>query len=133
MKPTSDTDETVTCVSCLTQNAPFTPFCHQCGAPISAIATVDPVQTIQTDGFLLRKALTGRPKPIVFLGIWILHLPVLLVGAGIALRMIVNGHGLADFLFFWAGMGLACFGFVVLYRATRNYLAQRQRPSRDQQ
>jgi hypothetical protein len=128
VKPTTDMDETVTCVSCLAQNAQSAPFCQQCGAPIGAMATVDPVQTIQTEGFLLRKALEGRPKPIVFLGLWILYLPMLLAGAGIAIYMIVNGRGLAAFVFFWAGMGLASFGFFVLYRATRNYLTKRKMP-----
>lgn len=125
MKPTTDADETVTCLSCLAQNTESAPFCSQCGAPIGPVATVDPIQTIQTEGFLLRKALEGRPKPIVFLAIWILHLPMLLAGAGIAIHMIVNGHGLAAFVFFWAGIGLASFGFIVLYRVTRNYLTKR--------
>lgn len=128
MKRTTNNGETITCVSCLAQNEQFTAFCRQCGAPISATATVDPLQTIQAEGFLLRKALEGRPKPIVFLGIWILYLPVLGAGVGIAIYMILNGRGWANFIFFWAGMGLASFAFVVLYRATKNYLTMRKRP-----
>jgi hypothetical protein len=128
VKPTANVDETITCVSCLAQNEQSTPFCHNCGAPVGRSATIDPLQTIQTEGYLLRKALEGRPRPVVFLGLLILHLPVLAVGIGVAVYMIFNGHGWPGFIFFWAGMGLSYFASVVLYRAIKNYLTMRKRP-----
>lgn len=128
MKPTTDADQTITCLSCLAQNEPSTPFCHNCGAPVGGSANFDPLQTIRTEGYLLGKALEGRPKPVVFLGIWILYLPVLAVGLGISIYMIFKGHGWPGFIFFWAGMGLSYLGFTILYRATKNYLTMRKRP-----
>jgi hypothetical protein len=119
---TTERDKKITCVSCLAQNGPFDTFCHECGAPIGRTATLDPIQTIQTEGFLFRKALEGRPKVTVLMGVWILHLPVLLGGVGGAIYIIRYQRGLAAFVFFWALVALSCFAFIVLYRITKNYL-----------
>ena len=119
---TTESDETITCVSCMTQNRQEDAFCQKCGYPIGATANLDPLQTIQTEGLLLRKALEGRPKPIVLLGVWILFLPVLLVGAGGAIYFVMNPRGYADVIFFGALLGLAYLAFIVLYRVTKNYL-----------
>ena len=115
-------DKTSTCLSCLTVNKGSASFCDKCGAPVSATATVDPVQTIQTEGFLLRKSLEGRPKLIVLLGIWILHLPVLVVCAGSAIYLLFDLRGSAELVFVLAFAALACYAFIVLYRITKNYL-----------
>ena len=111
----------ILCVSCLTENRQGEAFCRKCGAPVGAMTNLNPVQTIQTDGFLLRKALEGRPKPVVFLGVWILHLPVLVVGVGMVIYLLINFSELADLVFILAMAGLSCFAFIVLYRITRNY------------
>ena len=115
-------EETLTCVSCAAQNRLADTFCHQCGAPISTTATLDPLNTIRINGFLLNKALEGRPKLIVLLGIWILHLPVLVIGIGGAIYYVLNRKRFSDVLFFWALLGLAYVAFVILYRVTKNYL-----------
>jgi hypothetical protein len=117
----------VACTTCLTQNKRSAVFCRKCGSPIGAKATLDPLQTIQAEGFLLRTAIKGRPKLIVFLGIWILCLPVLVVGVGGAIYLILNTRGISNFLFFWALIGLSYFAFVALYRITKNYLKTRRK------
>lgn len=119
---TTESDETITCVSCLTQNSQADAACRKCGYPIGATANLDPLQTIQTEGLLLRKALEGRPKLIVLLGVWILFLPVLVVGAGGALYFVMNPRSYSDVIFFGALLGLSYIAFLVLYRITRNYL-----------
>jgi hypothetical protein len=120
--PTNDEGEMVICVSCLTQNTQAAAFCRKCGSPIGAVATLDPMQTIQAEGFLFRKALEGRPRPIVVLGVWILFFPMLALSVGFAIHLIFNPSGFSDFVFFWAFVGLAYAAFVILYRVTRNYL-----------
>lgn len=120
--PTTNAGETITCLSCLALNTPAEAFCHECGAPIGRTATLDPINTIRAEGFLLRKSLEGRPKLITLLGIWIIHLPVLVLGVYSAVYIILKWRGLSAFLFFWALVGLACFAFVILYRITKNYL-----------
>lgn len=85
------------------------------------MTNLDPVQAIQTEGFLFRKALESRPKLIVLLGIWILHLPVLVVGIGVAVYLLLHLQRPSDFVFIFAMSGLAYYAFVVLYRITKNY------------
>lgn len=115
------------CPSCLTLNDEFAAFCRKCRTPIGAVATLDPMQTIQTEGFLFRKAIGGRPKPIVLVGVWILFLPVMGVGSYFAVHLIVNRKDFSDFFFFWGAMGLAYIGFVVLYRTTKNFLTKSEK------
>jgi hypothetical protein len=85
-------------------------------------STLDPVNTIRTEGFLLNKALQRRPSLIVLIGIWLTHFPMLVASVGVAIYMILYMHGMAGFLFFWVLIGLSCLAFVILYRVTRNYL-----------
>jgi len=123
----SETDaEEIICPSCLTPKASFASFCDSCGAPIGATATLDPIQSINAQGFLFRKALEGRPKPIVLAGLWLMFFPALLASLYAATRLILNRTGLADFFFFWAFVGVAYVAFVILYRVTRNYLTARR-------
>jgi hypothetical protein len=58
----------------------------------------------------------------VLAGIWIMFFPLLLVSVYAAIRFIVNRAGFADFIFFWAFIGLAYASLVILYRVTKNYL-----------
>ena len=127
--PTNSDNQTVVCISCLTQNNASAGFCRKCGSPIGAVATLDPMQTIQAEGFLFRKALEGRPKPIVVAGVWIIFFPALVLGVGVAVHLIFNPRSFSDFVFFWAFVGLAYAAFVILYRVTRNYLTI---PARDE-
>lgn len=116
------TNEQITCHACLTRNSRAAAFCRKCGTPIGAVATIDPLQSIQAEGFLLRKATEGRPKPIILLGIWILHLPVLVGCIGVAIYLILNQRGWGNFVFFWGAVGVAYLAFMILYRTTKNYL-----------
>jgi hypothetical protein len=72
---------------------------------------------------MLQKALEGRPKFIVLLGIWILHLPVLVAGVAVVIDLMINVKEGADIVFMAIFTGLSYFAFIVLYRITRNYLA----------
>jgi hypothetical protein len=86
------------------------------------MTNLDPIKAIQTEGFLFRKALEGKPKLIVLLGMWILHLPVLVVGIGVAVYLLLNLRSRSEFVFIFAMGGLSYYAFVVLYRVTKNYL-----------
>ena len=116
-------NETTACISCFTPNQPNAAFCEKCGLPLDVSGSLDPMRTIQAEGFLLRKAVTlQHPNFIVLLGIWILFLPWLLVSLLIAVSSIANGKGFADFIFFWSAVALALFAIVMLFRVTKNYL-----------
>ena len=86
------------------------------------------MSTIQTEGFLFRKALDRPPGLIVLIGIWVLFMPAGVMSAYLAVYFILTQRGLANFIFFWAFVLLTYIAFVVLYRVTRNYVATR-RPS----
>lgn len=75
------------------------------------------------EGFLFRKAVEGRPKPIVLIGIWIIFFPVLILSLYCATQLILNRARALDFFFFWAFIGFVYVASVVLYRVTKNYLS----------
>jgi hypothetical protein len=118
----TNSDDTITCTFCLTQNKRFATFCEECGTPIGATATIDPLQTIRAESFVIHKALERRSSLIVLLGIWLTHFPVLVASIGVAIYMILYMYGIAGFLFFWVMIAFCCYAVVVLYRVTRNYL-----------
>lgn len=125
------TNKAITCPACMTLNSQSAAFCRKCGSPIGAVSTIDPLQSIQAEGFLLRKATTGRPGPIILVGIWILHLPVLVGSIVGAIYLIFNQTGWGNFVFFWAAVGLAYLAFMILYRTTKNYLTIPEKSSPD--
>jgi hypothetical protein len=99
-------------------------FCPSCQAPISLLANTDPLQRIYTEGLIYSKAVEGRPKLVVVMGIWILFLPVAILSCGAIVMMLgeAAGSGAAGFLFFWVAVFIAIFSIVMLFRVTRNYL-----------
>ena len=127
VKPETNDDD-VLCPSCLTPNGPFEAFCHSCRSPIGATATLDPIHTIKAEGFLFRKAVEGKPKPIVLAGIWLIFLPLLVFSIYAAIRLILDRPGFIYVLFFWAFIGFAYVAFVILYRVTKNYLRGQKKP-----
>ncbi len=114
--------EIIACLSCLAPNNWSIDFCENCGSPIGMTSTLDPLKTIQAEGFLLRKATSERPKFIVLLGIWLLFLPWLGGTSAIAINMMVKGKGVADFIFFLISIALALVAVRVLFLVTHNYL-----------
>jgi len=127
----TNSDDTITCTFCLTQNKRFATFCEECGAPVGATSTIDPLQTIQAESFVIHKALQKRPSLIVLLGIWLTHFPGLVASIGVAIYMILYGYGLTGFLFFWVMIACCFYAVVVLYRVTRNYITIPKKGSGD--
>ena len=121
--PDSSEKDLTVCASCLAQNYESASHCQNCGYQLDSTSTLDPLKTIQAEGFMLRKATEGKPKFIVVLGIWIMFLPFLAAGIALAISQIFDGSGFAGFVFFWLGVGLAYVGFIMLYRTTLNYMS----------
>ena len=65
----------VLCPHCAASNDPAADFCARCGAPLSVIASTDPLRSTLSEGFLYREATRGAPKRIVVAGIWLVFLP----------------------------------------------------------
>ena len=121
------------CPSCQTANRDFESFCRNCGFPVGATATLDPIKSIQTEGLVFRKALEGRPKPVVLAGIWIMFLPVAIVSACSAVYFILYHRQLSDVIFFWAMVGLTFTSVVILFRVTRNFIGAKRAEDKDRQ
>jgi len=115
--------DSLVCSSCGSLIPSTVEYCPKCLSPTAAAFNLDPMKVIETEGHLLVRATQGRQKPIVLIGIWILFLPVLLVGLLFAVTIISEGisSGMANFAFFWGAVGLAFIGFTVLYKVTKNY------------
>ena len=116
-------EEIIACLSCMAPNPATIAFCEKCGAPIGTTSTLDPLKMIRAEGFLLKKATTDRPKPIVLLGVWIIFLPWLAGSVLLAGSQILYGYSFEGFIFFWIGVALAMVALIILYRVTKNYFA----------
>jgi hypothetical protein len=138
------------CPSCVFPNVPDVQWCKRCGAPLNFISTIGPLEHLYAEGFAYRRAVRGRPKFVVVLGIWLLFLPGLLgcisvfcgtVGNGaldglaifwpsrvvtISARAGSNfsgGHsGFMDVLLVLLSVFWGAVCAVMLYRVTKNYL-----------
>ena len=116
-------EERLLCASCGRLIGVSDAYCLNCMAPTTGVSNLDPMQAIVSEGRLLSRASEGRQKPIVLIGIWILFLPMFLVGAFSAISILSEGigSGFSNFVFFWGAVGLAFIGFMVIYRVTKNY------------
>ncbi len=116
-------DHQITCPSCQALIDAQENFCRECGAPITTTATLDPMGSINAQGFMLRKAVDGSPKPIVLIGIWIMFLPAFVLSVYMAVYLITQQHGLGSFVFFWVFVGITYISFRVLFQVTNNYFS----------
>jgi hypothetical protein len=128
-----EVDERLVCASCGRLIGVSDAYCPNCMSPTSGVSNLDPMQAIVSEGRLFVRASEGRQKPIVLIGIWILFLPLLLVGLFAAISILGEGigSGISNFVFFWGAMGLAFIGFTVLYKVTKNYFRWKPGPEVD--
>ena len=117
-------EDSVVCPKCLLANSPTAAFCADCGAPIGMVASVDPLQHIQAEGFAYRSAVDGPPNLIVLIGMWLLFAPV----AFATPFLVFSTEYLPPRLLF---LLLGVCSFVVLYRSTKNYIVK-SREAKDQ-
>jgi hypothetical protein len=115
--------ESIVCSSCGALINSGDEYCPTCSAPTAFAFNLDPMKMIESEGHLFVRAVEGRQKPIVLIGVWILFLPMFLFGAFFAITIIAQGFGsgLENFVFFWGAFGLAFIAFIILNRVTSNY------------
>lgn len=121
----SGADATPLCPQCLSEIDQRASFCPQCQAPVGAFATYDPLQQIQSTGWLYRKALRGKISPLATLAMWLIFGPFLF---GAVLQLLISGRESGSFI----RVGTWCVGVTIalaygsiLYRVTRNYIRYR--------
>ena len=120
-----DGDLGILCPNCAFSNAPDVDFCARCRAPLSTMATIDPLRSTLAEGFVYRRAVEGTSKPIVLVGIWLIFLPAM----GLAVIQTINDGNRTPFQIGWA-VAVSTLGGAILYRSTASFLRKR-REARD--
>ena len=112
------------CPSCMAPNEPGAHVCEKCRAPLSMFATVDPLETIRSQGWAYRQAASGRRvSKVILIGMWLIFAPAFFVGL-LLLTVLsdaeVNPFGLIVFLF------LLLLYTVILYKVSKHYFSRRR-------
>jgi hypothetical protein len=111
-QPGIDPPDMTVCPGCLSEHTEGTHFCSKCGAPLSAFATVGPLERIHAQGYAYRRAASGPTSRIVVIGMWLLILPQIFM-----LTLSIPSRG---FVFIFS----AAYA-ILLYRVTTNYIRSR--------
>ena len=113
----------VVCMNCMTPNDMAKNYCRNCRVALHRPISVTPVQSIDDEGFLLRKAADGRPKFIVVFGTWLLFFPWVFGTVAGGIFLISNWDGFGSFVLFLIGAALLLLAVQMLSTVTKNYLA----------
>jgi hypothetical protein len=104
------------------ENDVNTAFCRHCNTWLVSTGNLNPLQQIVSEGAIYGKAVEGKPKLIVLIGIWVIFLMPMILGALFAFSVIAEGEKGADsFIFYLFSIASSCFSFVMIYRGTKNY------------
>lgn len=115
----------IVCQSCLQENNSEAINCRFCNAPLILSGNSDPVRGLPNEGYAYSKAVEGKPKLVVLIGVWVMFFPLLLITGYSALSVIFTdiGGGSLAFIIFWVSIAAFIFSFAMLYRVTKNYLS----------
>ena len=119
--PVAVEGKTFVCFSCMQPNEVGDKVCIYCDAPISETLSTDPLQVAYGKGRNYRRAVIGKPKPIVVLGVWLAFLPTFVVSLGVVLETLFNRSGTTGIILFLITFFLTVFSAGMLYRVTKNY------------
>ena len=76
------------CPHCIGPLGPNDDFCKSCGGPVTSHASIDPLGQIYATGYAYRQAVSGRPRKIVVLGMWLIFGPQLLGAVSLLIVML---------------------------------------------
>ena len=111
-----DQTEDVVCIHCGMPTSSKSEFCEHCQAPQGPYATLDPLQTIQSQGFVFRQAAGFTAGLVSVIVVWLLFLGALVV----PILRVVERPRLASELWIpvlcWVILGY------MTYRITRSYV-----------
>lgn len=120
--------ETVLCPACLKENDNGSVFCRRCNAALGLTDNFDPLQRISHEGAVYSKAVEGKPKMVVLIGVWLLFFPVLVFSAITAVSLAFAGEaGSLSFLLFWVLIIVSFFSLTMLFKVTRNYFSRSEK------
>jgi len=114
------------CISCLASNEPEAHFCKKCGAPLDSYSATAPFERTLAQGFAFRAAVTGKPKLIVVIGMWILFFPPVCAAIfGLYAAMI----GQAPVFSLLISLAMGSIGSILIYKTTKNYFSHSKKDS----
>lgn len=99
-------------------------FCQRCLCPIGATTNLDPIRTIQGEGFALRAGIRHASNPYVLAAMWMIGVPAVLSPAWIFLLGGGWGWTTNGALLLVNAVGAALYASI-LYKATRRFLTAR--------
>jgi len=111
------------CPNCFAINNDLAENCRQCNSNLGS--NLSPLGIIRSEAELLGKAATHKPKPIVLFVVWLIFLPVTVIGLGLAFNQAIYDRGSNAFLAFWFGVFSAMTGIYFLFTVTRNYFTMK--------
>lgn len=116
------------CTSCLQENDFGAVYCRHCNAALGLTENPDPLQRLSHEGVVYSKAVEGKPKLVVLIGVWLMFAPVFVVSAFSAVSLIFEGEGGSlSFVLFWVLVVSAFFSLTMVYKVTKNYYKSREK------
>ncbi len=114
------------CMACFAPNDEDAEFCKECGVRFGDSDVLQPLNTARAEGQMWRTLALGekgvkRPKFVILLGVWVIFLPLLFIGAALAITQMIDRNGFVSFVFFWIGIVGIFVSLVLLYRVTKGY------------
>lgn len=110
------------CLTCLKENDGAAVYCRYCNSALSLTDNPDPLQKLSLEGVVYSKAVEGKPKLVVIIGVWLLFFPVLVFSSIAAVSMAFEGErGSIGFVLFWLLVVSAFFSLTMIYKVTKNY------------
>ena len=126
MKPESELSaegEVALCTYCIYPNSPEAAWCKGCGASLSFVSIVGPLDAARASGFMWRGIVRGRPKRFVLFSVWGLFLPKLLLNLFVAFALLMGGaRGIVGVAQLWLSLAFAAVAFSMIYQVTKNYV-----------
>lgn len=94
---------------------------------------MDPIKQIYTQGWIYRKAISGRTKPIIFWGMWLIFAPsalMVIISGGfyfLSDHVITPHEGILQPILTWTMLVFFTFIYVaILFRVTQSYFRYRR-------
>jgi predicted RNA-binding Zn-ribbon protein involved in translation (DUF1610 family) len=117
------------CTQCLAPVDRNAQFCPKCGATIGRYMTLDPMGRIYYYGDSLSRAVSGKPRLLVVIGIWLIfgpHVVVTLVALfALSSPAVVSPHSLvAKLIGVLIILAITAVDVAILWRVTKRHLAQ---------
>jgi len=130
----SNENQDVVCPNCLERNNAYLSICANCGFPIGPGSNMTPDSVLHSHRFMYQNAITGRPKFIVMVGMWIFFSGLLLLSFT-ALYLTTEDYLETGELTSLLGVLLAICFFVfaaaIPFKVTKNYFAKRSEEERE--